>query len=251
MNENLKDLFAKLAKPFKPSDIEWRAGATTADKTKALALAYITARAVMDRLDEVMGPENWRDEYAAGPDGGVICGLSLRINGEWITKWDGADNTEFEAVKGGLSDAFKRSGYKWGIGRYLYKLDSVWVSCEVHGKTVSIKNPPPLPDWALPNEWTSPSGATVSKPSREQEIMKELGFPPETPRPVVPPHPVVPSAAVQSDVGLRTVSWDAKLVSTMLQNGLAPNAADAVKMLNQSALPRNVTPAQVVAHFRQ
>ena len=58
-----QNTFTRLAAPFKFSDLEWRAGATNQDKTKALALAYITSRAVMDRLDEVIGPENWRDEY--------------------------------------------------------------------------------------------------------------------------------------------------------------------------------------------
>ena len=118
MNDNLKDLFARLSAPFHPDDIEWRAGATNADKTKALALAYITSRAVMDRLDEVIGPENWHDEYAPGPDGGVICGLSLRIQDEWITKWDGAENTDFEAVKAGSrmpSSALDTSGASGAI----------------------------------------------------------------------------------------------------------------------------------------
>ena len=165
MNEtqNLKEIFARLADPFHPEDIEWRAGATNGDKSKALALAYITSRAVMDRLDEVIGPENWKDEYAAGPDGGVICGISLRIHGEWLTKWDGAENTDFEAIKGGLSDAFKRAGYKWGIGRYLYKLETAWVPCEVHGKSISLKSKPTLPAWALPDEWRTTSGACHGK----------------------------------------------------------------------------------------
>ena len=52
-------VFAQLAAPFDPSDLEWRAGATNKDKNKALALAYITSRAVMDRLDDVVSPENW------------------------------------------------------------------------------------------------------------------------------------------------------------------------------------------------
>ena len=183
-NTNYPELFARLAEPFHPDDIEWRAGATNAEKTKALALAYITSRAVMDRLDEVIGPHNWKDEYAPGPDGGVICGLSLRILGEWITKWDGAENTDFEAIKGGLSDAFKRAGYKWGIGRYLYKLESQWVACEVHGKTISLKSTPSLPAWAIP-KGASPS---TSKPvavieshadlpsERELQLLAELGF---------------------------------------------------------------------------
>ena len=80
-----QNTFTRLAAPFNPSDLEWRAGATNQDKTQALALAYITSRAVMDRLDEVIGPENWCDEYQPGPDGGLICGLSLRVNGEWVT----------------------------------------------------------------------------------------------------------------------------------------------------------------------
>lgn len=131
---NLEDL--KL--PFEPSEIEFRAGATNSEKTRALALPYIDARLVMDRLDSVCGPENWRDEYQPGPAGGVICGLSLRIGEEWVTKWDGADNTDYEAIKGGLSDALKRAAVKWGIGRYLYALPGVWVSCEQAGKSVKI-----------------------------------------------------------------------------------------------------------------
>ena len=99
--------FNQLTAPFPVEDVEFRAGATNKEKTKALALAYITSRAVMNRLDEIVGPTDWKDAYRPGPDGGVICGLSLRIGGEWITKWDGAENTNFEAIKGGLSDAFK------------------------------------------------------------------------------------------------------------------------------------------------
>lgn len=130
--------FSQLAAPFAVDDIEFRAGATDKEKTKALALAYITSRAVMNRLDEVVGPANWKDEYRPGPDGGVICGLSLRLDGEWVCKWDGAENTNFEAVKGGLSDAFKRVAVKWGIGRYLYNTPDFWVPCHERGKTVVL-----------------------------------------------------------------------------------------------------------------
>lgn len=127
-----------LKQPFEPNDIEFRAGATNQQKTSALALPYITSRAVMDRLDEVCGLENWQDTYTTGPNGGVLCGISIRIDDEWITKWDGADNTNFEAVKGGLSDAFKRAAVKWGIGRYLYALPTVWVTATQRGKSISI-----------------------------------------------------------------------------------------------------------------
>src|SRR4028119_590477 len=118
---------SKLKDFFDPEDIEWRIGQVGETKTNQLyatALAYITNRAIMNRLDEVCGPENWRNEFMKGPEGGVLCGLSIYDEGkkEWVTKWDGAENTDIEAVKGGLSDAMKRAGYQWGIGRYLYDL---------------------------------------------------------------------------------------------------------------------------------
>ena len=272
-NPNLKDLFARLAQPFHPDDIEWRAGATNNDKTKALALAYITSRAVMDRLDNVVGPENWRDEYASGPDGGVICGLTLHINGEWITKWDGAENTEFEAIKGGLSDAFKRAGYKWGIGRYLYKLGKQWVPCEVHGKTIVLRSTPPLPSWALPNDLQAPSTITQSAQEREAEILKELGYEQELqvaqtskPAPVSPGpgsngqaakpqptpsngKPVAETAAPTN--GKRNRSWSAALVRAVLDADLAVSPIEAVRLLNESDLSTNATPEQAVARLKE
>jgi hypothetical protein len=277
MNENTKDLFTRLAAPFHPDDIEWRAGATNADKSKALALAYITSRAVMDRLDEIIGPENWRDEYAPGPDGGVICGLSLRIQEEWICKWDGAENTDFEPVKGGLSDAFKRAGYKWGIGRYLYKLESVWVPCEMHGKSISLKSTPPLPAWALPNEWRDPSGRIVNKAVKspkelEQEILKELGFgnkleavPVSQAAVAAPVAPTIPkgngsngngvnpkSASPQASLnGKRAMSWGTAQVEALLKSKLAANPVEAVHMLNESGLTQDANPQQVVEHFKK
>src|SRR4051812_15570275 len=72
---------SKLKEPFPAEDIEWRIGQAGESNGKvwATCLAYLTSRAVMDRLDEVCGPENWQDEYRPGPVGGVICGISIRV----------------------------------------------------------------------------------------------------------------------------------------------------------------------------
>ena len=78
-------------------------------------LPYITNRAIMDRLDMVVGPENWKNAFQPSPESGILCGISIRINSEWITKWDGAAQTNYEAVKGGLSGAMKRAAVQWGI----------------------------------------------------------------------------------------------------------------------------------------
>lgn len=122
----------KLKDPFDASDIEWRIGSSNVDKTSGLALAYVTNRAIQDRLDEVAGPLNWRNEFERWNGKGVKCGISVRDgeNGEWITKYDGADDTNIEPTKGGFSDSMKRAAVQWGIGRYLYDLPSPWVPLE-------------------------------------------------------------------------------------------------------------------------
>jgi hypothetical protein len=129
---------------FPREAISWRAQSVTKDGTKAMALAYIDARDVMNRLDEVCGPEGWQDEYIETPKGRMICriGIDLRDLG-WVWKSDGAGDTDVEGDKGAISDAFKRAAVKWGIGRYLYDMPNPWVPCETfNGKWKSWKEDP-------------------------------------------------------------------------------------------------------------
>ena len=129
----------RLAAPFPPADVEWKPGATTRDKSKGLAMCYISSRAVQNRLDDVCGPADWRNEFRPGPEGGVLCGISVYVEradgtAEWITKWDGSESTDIEAVKGGLSGSMKRAAVQWGIGRYLYDLPAQWVRLDDRGR---------------------------------------------------------------------------------------------------------------------
>jgi hypothetical protein len=161
----------RLRAPFAPEEIEWRVGATTKDKTKGMALAFVTNRAIQNRLDEVFGCFGWKNEYREWRGNSQLCGISVKYEGEWITKWDGASDTDFEATKGGLSDAMKRAAYQWGIGRYLYNLDAVWVPIRPAGKSYVIDGPPPtLPAWALPEGYKPPK---QSAGQRNQETKSQ------------------------------------------------------------------------------
>src|SRR5688572_22993021 len=106
---NTAEIFALLFAPFGPDELEWRVGRSGVKNGKpwATLLAYIDARAARARLNTVLGPENWTVSYGTGPGNGVIATLSLRINGEWVAKQDGADPSDIEPVKGALSGAFK------------------------------------------------------------------------------------------------------------------------------------------------
>ena len=98
---------AKLKEPFPPDRISWRVGSTTADKSRGMALAYIDARDVQDRLDAVCGPSGWQCRYPHANDKKTVCEVGVKIGDEWIWKADGAGDTDFEAEKGALSDALR------------------------------------------------------------------------------------------------------------------------------------------------
>jgi hypothetical protein len=119
----------KLKEPFPPDRISWRVGSTTKDKAKGMALAYIDARDVMQRLDDVCGPENWQCDY---PHAAIktVCRIGIKVGDEWVWKANGAGDTDIEGEKGALSDAFKRAAVLWGIGQYLYDLESPWVALD-------------------------------------------------------------------------------------------------------------------------
>lgn len=135
---------AALRKPFAPEDLEWRLQQAFEEKMRGIAVPYVTNRAIQNRLDEAVGPENWYNDYkpwhGAGKKEAQLCGIAIYFEGRgFITKWDGAEDSDIEPVKGGLSDSMKRAAVQWGIGRVLYNMDTVWVNIEKRGKTHVIK----------------------------------------------------------------------------------------------------------------
>jgi len=188
---NHQELIQKLQAPFPADDYEWRVQQESKDGSKVNVLCYVTARAIQNRLDELFGPFGWYPSYRSGADKGVICALSIKDpdSDTWITKEDGAENTNIEAVKGGISGALKRAAVVWGIGRHLYQLESVWVPLQTQGQHYhKVKNgqnkdkfmywnPPQLPNWAVAG-----NGVSQKKPANQNsQSQNHTGNPPEAP----------------------------------------------------------------------
>jgi len=176
MTDESKQMHRALIAPFPEYYINWKPQSTYQDQ--ALAVCYIDARAVMDRMDAVFGAEGWKDEYQAAGGGGLNCRLWARWpDGEWtfhegFGEHGGGDNIDPD--KSAESDSLKRAAVKYGIGRYLYRIPSQWVECELkaNGKFKKFKRQPTLPSWAIPND----GGAT--EPPKEpyrQEVEDEPG----------------------------------------------------------------------------
>ena len=113
----MEDLLKKLSKPLTVDQIDFRIQSIT-KKGFATILAYKSARTDMNRLDEVCGT-NWQDKYEL-IDGQLFCSIGIKIENEWVWRQDVGVESNTEATKGRASDAFKRAGFRWGIGRELY-----------------------------------------------------------------------------------------------------------------------------------
>ena len=134
---------AALAAPFSPESVHWRIGRVNKDGKSALTFAYLDARDVMDRLDEVVGPHRWQTRHEIT---GLIslCHMGIEYEpGLIVWKSNGAGQTDIEGEKGGLSDATKRAAVEHGIGRYLYRLGDVYLDVESGGgRSARIANSP-------------------------------------------------------------------------------------------------------------
>lgn len=195
MNEIRKKLSAK----FRPDEIEWRimrcGKKDVTGEVWAVAVAYVTNRAIQNRLDDTFGIFGWKNIFTEWHGDSQLCGISVwdKDKNDWITKFDGADQTQFEGTKGGLSDSMKRAGYQWDIGRYLYRLDETWVNTSIDKvfdwnyeavkktRDGKIKCPafywetPSLPSWAYP-EGFEPDASVQKEVQKYREKNKPKKF---------------------------------------------------------------------------
>src|SRR4051812_24392430 len=125
---DVKAITRALSAPFDDTEVKFKPQAVKGNR--ALALAYVDVRAIMDRLDNVLGVENWQDRYQLLPDNSVMCRLRLRIGDRWITKTDVGGPSEQpdggDRLKAGVSGAPKRGAGKLGVGRDLYRRARRW-----------------------------------------------------------------------------------------------------------------------------
>ena len=96
-----------------------------------VCLLYKTARTDMDLLDETVGADNWENDYKE-IKGNLYAGIGIRQgDGRMVWKWDcgieSREDDEGNEKKGEASDAFKRAGFRWGIGRELYTSPFIWI----------------------------------------------------------------------------------------------------------------------------
>ena len=234
-----QSLAAALSSPFEPREIKFKP--QMVKNNRALAMAYIDARLIQDRLDEVLGVENWQDQYDILTDGSVMCRLRIRLGGRWITKSDVGSPSEQpdsgDRLKAAFSDALKRAAVKFGIGRYLYRLPAQWVDYDPVKK--QLTQLPQLPAFALPTPKAPPAKATKPAQPPHTPAVEPAPAPKPTAADAAPAEHRTPAAAALPSNGeelhRRLQDYDAKLAQQ--------------KVCVRGALLAHVTQAGVKAGF--
>lgn len=201
-----------LAEPFEAGEVKFKPQSVSGNR--ALAVPYVDARVVMDRLDDVFGVGGWQTSYRAS-EHGVICQLAVKVNGEWVTHEDVGGESEQpdegDREKAAFSDALKRVAVHLGIGRYLYRAGKQW--CDYDPQKRQFTSQPKLP------------GAPRAKPAPAPAAAQP------------PPAPAAPQELPQKSMWELANEYEAKMVAA----GLCAKgelAAWLVHQLNQQLGPK-------------
>jgi hypothetical protein len=129
----MKGIIMNLEKLKEEMPFKWRVQSQS--DYGAQCVAYVDSRQVQDKLDDVVGPGNWQCDYKVINDN-LYAAVAVKVDNEWVWKWDCGTESNTEKEKGEASDAFKRAAVKWGVGRFLYAmpLQKVKVKKHTNGK---------------------------------------------------------------------------------------------------------------------
>jgi hypothetical protein len=162
-NDRIRKIIDDLEVPFDPSVIEWRVTNTAKDKRRGQVIPYADQRAYTDRLNALVTPAGWTRKYIIHTSANfqrakdqrtvakvlVTCELTIFGLGSHSAtgeEWADDDNAGTSAE----AQSFKRACSCFGLGRYLYYFEGVWVDLNERKRPKTI---PQLPEWATPTGW--------------------------------------------------------------------------------------------------
>lgn len=207
-------LMKALSMPFDPSEVKFKPAVVSGNR--AMALAYVDARVIQDRLDDVLGVTGWQDDYEVLPDNSVVCRLRLKLGDEWVTKVDVGGPSEQpdggDRMKAAFSDALKRAAVKFGVGRYLYRLPAQWVDYDPQKR--QLLRAPVLPDWAVPGKQireVKPAPRPPTPAPKPEKKQPAKAAPAPAPKPAARGVPGLPANG--AELQRRLFDYDARLAA--------------------------------------
>ena len=146
---NVNKLLPELEVPFSPDQVRWRVTNTTSDKKRGQIVPYADCRAYTDRLNALFTPQGWTREYKVQTMANitrvkkgesivsgkvlVICTVTiLGIGAHSGTGEEWADDDN--GMTSADAQAFKRACSCFGLGRYFYDIQAIWVDLDQIGR---------------------------------------------------------------------------------------------------------------------
>ena len=213
----------RLCAPFDPQDVDFRPQGNPEPNKKCQVVCYVEARAVADRLDEVVSAGGWSFDYTPLliEKGEIqLAKGTLTIHG--VSKSDVGDASSFAASKGCVSDALKRCAVLWGVGRYLYDVPSAYVAMDEYkripeGTLRQLRSRLPRPDGVSAN--ASEHDAPAPEASRAPTPLRQ------------PQQPATTRATASEDPA-------AAIVAPALQSELKVKICEAYNLTSAEALQK-------------
>lgn len=121
--EDLKILSA----PFDEKTLGVKVESLSKDRTKAMLICYLQHTDVYTRLEEVC--PSWEcalmnEQWGKDPKGNDVCSIRVRMTLLDVSRENIGEGYN---QKSAMSDALKRAAMLFGVGRYLYDAETVWV----------------------------------------------------------------------------------------------------------------------------
>jgi hypothetical protein len=136
-----------LQQPTPPDEVHYLPKNVNKEEKTALAVPYIDARFIHQRLDDACGPFGWQSDVK--DIRGFVCvgiGILNPDNGTWVWRWDTGQEAQTEAAEEGeegedvggakaiVSRGAKRAGVQFGIGRDVYDIPKVRCNIRINSK---------------------------------------------------------------------------------------------------------------------
>lgn len=168
------ELAAALAAYFPRDEIKWRVQGKVIERqgqpARARVICYLDSVSVMQRLDEVLGPDGYDYDWSAGIVSGndmMTAKGVLTIGGSQRADLGEAGNNE--KSKGAVRDALKRAAVLYGIGRYLHRIGTAHADLVQQGgqwviapyELPRLAELLPAPEGDLPRKFAAPELVTI------------------------------------------------------------------------------------------
>jgi hypothetical protein len=133
--ETAEEIQKALAAPFTKTvagktfpAIKWLPKDTKSNQGKIMCVPFIDRELVINRLNDVLGINGWQFSPKREGDGSKTGELSIKVEGDWITRGDTGTASKYDGEKGSTSDSLKRAATQFGVGTYLYSIGHRWIN---------------------------------------------------------------------------------------------------------------------------